>query len=173
MPSSWVTLPKFPFLPLLAEPAALSTVLVTVSSHNCLYFWMLLLERLSQLHRYGSLIPVKNDHISHLCVNCVMIPKADISTSAIFSLLGPIFFLVQSYLIHQQHLATSKVTCGSSFTVGLGHKIKKAVSYREVLQECEQPESNYTLGMPPGYQLTVEKVTLFESEKFRDTQVFC
>lgn len=34
-------------------------------------------------------------------------------------------FLVQSYLIHQQHLATNKVTCGNSFTVGLGHKIKK------------------------------------------------
>lgn len=128
MPSSWVVLLKFPFLPLLAGTAALSTALVTVSSHNCLYFQMLLLERLSQLHCYGSLIPVKNDQISHLCVNCVMIPKADVSTPAIFPLLGPIFFLVWSYLIHQQHLATGEVVCGSSFTVGLGHKIKKSVS---------------------------------------------
>ena len=132
---------------------------------------MLLLQRLSQLHYYGSLIPVKKDQISHLCVNCVMIPKADISTPANFPLLGPVFSLVQSYLVHEQHLATGEVTCGSSFTVGLGHK--KSVSYRELLWACERPESNYTLGMPPGYQLTVEKISLFESEKFRDTQVFC
>jgi len=83
---------------------------------------MLLLRRLSRLHYYESLIPVKNNQIFHLCVNCVMMPSADISTPAIFPLLGPVFFLVQSYLTHWQHLATGNVACGSSFTVGLGHK---------------------------------------------------
>lgn len=122
---------KRKFLPLLVGTAAQCISLVTVSSHNYHYSWRLLLQRLLWLHHYKSLIPVKNDQITHLCMNCVMIPKADISTPANFPLIGWIFFFVQSYLIHQLRLATGKVTCDSSFTVGLGHTQKKKLYLAE------------------------------------------
>lgn len=62
-----------------------------------------------------------------------MVPKPGVNNTCDFFfyfifLIQAISFLVQSYLTHQQRLATSVVTCGSFFTVGLGHETN-AVSY--------------------------------------------